>query len=209
MYQNRKYSINFGSRLQEFQKSDKYTDFVICTPTQQLKAHRLVLASSSPYWEAMFSGGFAEHGAESVNLVNISCDVLETILQYVYTGKITLQSDTVQSIYIAADFLQYAHIKKCCLNFIDQDIKANTCLSYFWFADKYMLEDLKIKCKTQMVNQFDLVSAKSEFYELPFEVVCNLVCRDDLQYTSEKRTIMDRECRIKLPRPLIPASFLA
>jgi len=59
-------------------------------------AHRIVLAASSPYFMAMFTRGLAEASRERVVLQSISDRALESLLGFIYTGRIDISRDNVQ-----------------------------------------------------------------------------------------------------------------
>ena len=74
-------------------------------------AHRTVLSAASPYFKAMFSNGLAETdngkvgGCEGgrgggatmeIELRIISSEIFGAILEFIYTGQITLHEDNVQ-----------------------------------------------------------------------------------------------------------------
>ncbi|GBP37602.1 Kelch-like protein 21 [Eumeta japonica] len=50
------------------------------------EAHRLVLAATSPYIEALFSSGLKETNEELVHLTSIPPEVLPTLVDFLYTG---------------------------------------------------------------------------------------------------------------------------
>lgn len=51
------------------------------------KVHRLVLAASSPYFSALFSGGMSEADKEEVQILGVDTDVFEVLLDFIYTGS--------------------------------------------------------------------------------------------------------------------------
>jgi hypothetical protein len=59
-------------------------------------AHRTVLAASSPYFMAMFTRGLAEASRERVVLQSISDRSLESLLGFIYSGRIDISRDNVQ-----------------------------------------------------------------------------------------------------------------
>jgi len=66
-------------------------------------AHRTVLAASSPYFMAMFTRGLAEASRERVVLQSISDRALESLLGFIYSGRIDITRDNVQ----------VSQVKKC------------------------------------------------------------------------------------------------
>lgn len=51
------------------------------------RVHRLVLAASSPYFSALFSGGMREADKEEVHILGVEADVFKILLDFIYTGS--------------------------------------------------------------------------------------------------------------------------
>lgn len=54
---------------------------------RKISAHRVVLASASPYFGAMFTGSLREANEEEITLHKVDGDSLYQLIQYCYTGK--------------------------------------------------------------------------------------------------------------------------
>lgn len=60
LFKGTKYQIEIFKNFREFQETEKFCDIVLKTnerTNKYIKAHKLVLASASPYFRAMFTGG--------------------------------------------------------------------------------------------------------------------------------------------------------
>jgi hypothetical protein len=65
-FKSTRYKNELLTSLKEFQDEEKFCDVYLRTKDGgAIKAHKLVLASASPYFRAMFAGGFKE---------NIACE---------------------------------------------------------------------------------------------------------------------------------------
>lgn len=53
---------------------------------QVFKVHRLVLAASSPYFSALFSGGMREADKDQVQIIGVDTGIFEILLDFIYTG---------------------------------------------------------------------------------------------------------------------------
>lgn len=50
------------------------------------RVHRLVLAASSPYFSALFSGGMREAEKDEVQIIGVDTGIFEILLDFIYTG---------------------------------------------------------------------------------------------------------------------------
>ena len=74
-----------------------------------------MLASVSPYFQAMFTSGFKEShskvvpgdgGMQEILLEGVSSEALGNVLEYIYSGKLELSPLNIQSVLFCASQLQ-------------------------------------------------------------------------------------------------------
>ncbi|KAI2553927.1 ZBTB34 isoform 2 [Pan troglodytes] len=105
------YSSTVLSQLNELRLQGKLCDIIVHIQGQPFRAHKAVLAASSPY--------FRDHSALStMSGLSISViknpNVFEQLLSFCYTGRMSLQLKDVVSFLTAASFLQMqCVIDKC------------------------------------------------------------------------------------------------
>lgn len=61
----------------------------------KVKGHKIIFASASPYFHAMFSS-FEEKEKDIVVLKNLDSTALISIVDYIYTGEIMLNEENIQ-----------------------------------------------------------------------------------------------------------------
>ncbi|XP_071623280.1 kelch-like protein 17 isoform X3 [Heliangelus exortis] len=71
-------------------------DIVLHVGTKEIKAHKVVLASCSPYFHAMFTNEMSESRQTHVTLHDIDPQALEQLVQYAYTAEIVVGEGNVQ-----------------------------------------------------------------------------------------------------------------
>jgi len=89
-----------------FYRSSFLCDVVLIVNGTEFPAHKIMLASCSPYFHAMFTC-FEESKQHKVVLKDIDSKALELLLEYIYTSKVQITEDNVQvrsnSIFVAID----------------------------------------------------------------------------------------------------------
>lgn len=67
---------------------------------------RMLLASVSLYFRSMFTSNFRESRDGEIVLQSVAPSTLESVLNYLYTGEISLSSETAEDLFVAASWLQ-------------------------------------------------------------------------------------------------------
>lgn len=63
----------------------------------EIPAHKMVLASCSPYFYAMFSGfDFEESRQDKITVQGVDYHALQLLVEYVYTAIVEVTEDNVQ-----------------------------------------------------------------------------------------------------------------
>ncbi|TRY95530.1 hypothetical protein DNTS_010987 [Danionella cerebrum] len=97
--------------------------------------HRLVLAASGHYFDALFCGGMIEAHQEQVCIAGVAPEVFETLLEFIYTGSLEVSVDTVQDLMMAADMLQITEALEICSQFLQAHIHPTNCVGIFRFLE--------------------------------------------------------------------------
>lgn len=177
---------NLLAQLNVLRQERILTDVLLCTEQQEMPCHRNVLVSSSPYFRAMFCSNFLESSQTRVNLRGISSHVLAGVLDYVYTGCITITMDVVLPLMQAASMLHYAGLFEACSAFLREQLSPDNCLSMIRLSEILHCESLREKAKEMAARCFSDVAASEDFRELSLpELLCYL--EDDRLCAEEEQ----------------------
>ncbi|PSK42708.1 hypothetical protein B9Z65_5630 [Elsinoe australis] len=76
---------------------EKLSDITIVVSERQIKVHRLVLASQSPYFEALCNGKFQDGSLPEVELIGDDHDDVHDMIKYMYTENIDWSAEDIRS----------------------------------------------------------------------------------------------------------------
>ncbi|XP_056438219.1 kelch-like protein 38 isoform X3 [Gadus chalcogrammus] len=134
----------------------------------------------------MFCSNFLESSQSRVDLKGISPDVLAGIVDYVYTGCITITMDIVLPLMQAASMLHYGRLVEACSLFLQRQLSPDNCLSMIRLSDILHCESLRDRAKEMAVRCFSDVAATEDFCELSLpELMCYL--EDDRLCAEEEQ----------------------
>ncbi|KAK6302828.1 hypothetical protein J4Q44_G00271830 [Coregonus suidteri] len=134
--------------------------------------HKLVLAASSPYFSALFSGWMSEADKEEVQILGVEAQVFEVLLEFIYTGMINVTVENMQELMVAADMLQLSEFLEqiACmdmLEFTENYIHVHfleVCVSdEFWVLSKDQLVKLLRSEELRIEDEYQVFTAAMDW----------------------------------------------
>uniref|UniRef100_A0A8D0E8K6 Kelch like family member 38 n=1 Tax=Salvator merianae TaxID=96440 RepID=A0A8D0E8K6_SALMN len=166
LFRDQDFSSELLKELNILRQNRILTDVILCTSNLEIPCHRNVLASSSPYFKAMFCDNFKETSQEKVNLRGIDSDILHYIVIYVYTGEILVTKKNVLHLMEAASMLQYMKLFEVCSVYLQNQLIPDNCLSLIRLSEFLHCETLQKKAKAMALKCFPEVAISEEMQEL-------------------------------------------
>ncbi|XP_005100559.1 kelch-like protein 12 [Aplysia californica] len=174
------------STMNSLRKANKLCDVVLRVENQRFPAHRIVLAASSDYFNAMFTSSMKEKDKSEIDLLEIPASVMEILLDFVYTETVEVSVENVQELLPAACLLQLTGVKNACCRFLERQLDASNCLGIKVFAESHSCQSLLHAAERFSLRHFHSVIENEEFKTMQFEEVESLVASEDLQVKSEE-----------------------
>ncbi|XP_077312488.1 kelch repeat and BTB domain-containing protein 8-like [Lithobates pipiens] len=171
--------------LKELYFSETLCDVAIRTAEKSFLCHRVVLASVSPYFRALFTCPMKEAELGEVCLWDVPSSVLQTILHYIYTGEVHLTMDNVEELFILSGRLQLMAIQDLCSRYLAKRIDNENCLSIFRLAHSHNHGILLEETMNHIGRNLSSICGKEDFFHLEMDELVNILSSDDLIIDSE------------------------
>lgn len=181
---------NLLEHINRMRDSSELIDIVLVAEGRRFPCHRVVLASFSPYFRAMFTCGLVECNQTEVTLHDITSGSVAIILEYMYTSQLYINNLTVQGVATAAYFMQMEDIFKMCQNYMMDHMDASNCIGIYYFAKQISADDLEARSKKYLYQHFSEVGLHDEVLEVDFHQLMTMIVSDDLNVSREE-SILD------------------
>ena len=96
---------------------------------QVISAHKLVLSSSSPVFEAMFYGELAET-TDSIELPDCEYDSLLELFRYIYSDEVTLSGSNVMGVLYLAKKYMVPSLADRCTKYLHDNLDPSNVFQY-------------------------------------------------------------------------------
>ncbi|XP_072024658.1 kelch-like protein 38 [Amphiura filiformis] len=144
--------------MHELQKKELFCDVAIIVQDKTFHAHKVVLAATSKYFQAMFTSGLQECQQSEATITG-DADSFTVLLDFAYSGLLDVTMVTVLSIMDMAHYLQFDYAMDRCVGFVEgefdaQEIDVKVALEVLTRANLFGLHDLKKNCKKYLAKNF-------------------------------------------------------
>ncbi|XP_026777534.1 kelch-like protein 13 isoform X1 [Pangasianodon hypophthalmus] len=147
--------------------------------------HRAMMASSSDYFKAMFTGGMKEQDLMCIKLHGVNRIGLKKIIDFIYTAKLSLNMENLQDTLEAASFLQILPVLDFCKVFLISGVSLENCVEVGRIASAYNLAEVDKYVNNFILKNFPALLGTGEFVKLPVERLAFALSSNGLRRCSE------------------------
>uniref|UniRef100_A0A665TQI8 BTB domain-containing protein n=1 Tax=Echeneis naucrates TaxID=173247 RepID=A0A665TQI8_ECHNA len=171
--------------MNNLRKQGTLCDVTLVVQGKHFPAHRVVLAAASHFFSLMFTSKMMESMSHEVELRSAEPDIIELLIEFIYTARISVNSSNVQSLLDAANQYQIEPVKKMCVEFLKGQIDATNCLGISALADCMDCPELKAAATDFFQLHFTEVYKLDEFLQLDVTQLTHLLHQDKLTVRAE------------------------
>ncbi|RZF35453.1 hypothetical protein LSTR_LSTR013111 [Laodelphax striatellus] len=118
-------------------------DVTLITEGQAFQAHRVVLASVSDYFRAMFTDAMRESRLSEICVGGVPAAGMRLLLDYAYSSRLSLNLDNIQDVLAAASHIQVVAVVEACSNYLQTQLDLENCVDIATLSETYSLEGLR------------------------------------------------------------------
>ncbi|KAJ8670254.1 hypothetical protein QAD02_001513 [Eretmocerus hayati] len=149
--------------LESILKSEDLSDVDLNVGQQVFHAHKAVLASRSPVFMAMFQNNMHEKLSNCVDIPDISPEVMQILLRYMYTNSVDGVENFADDLMAAAEKYQLEGLKAFLLIERTKVLSDNNVFESLILADRFNAPDLKIECLNYVIEHIDNIQKMRGF----------------------------------------------
>ncbi|XP_065205304.1 speckle-type POZ protein B-like isoform X15 [Planococcus citri] len=136
---------NLYENLASLFENQEFTDVVLSVNGKDFPAHKNILAARSPVFRAMFTHSTKEKELNRVEIEDISEQVVDEMLKYIYTGKCLNLKKFAEGLLAAADKYDLYQLKAMCAKSLFEGLSVENAASVLALADMHGVKELKNK----------------------------------------------------------------
>ncbi|GMS90093.1 hypothetical protein PENTCL1PPCAC_12268, partial [Pristionchus entomophagus] len=162
-------------------------DAKIIVGREIFSAHKDLLVSRIPFFYALFSSNLAESKTGEVTITEFDAATIKSLLDYAYTGRITITEDNVQDLAMGANFWQIESVTDECSDFMRRRLRVANALPI-----QHICRSMGHVKFTPMVDgfidkNFVSVSQTPEFLQLSVEELDGFLHRNSINVDDESQ----------------------
>ncbi|KAI9579394.1 hypothetical protein GQX74_004866, partial [Glossina fuscipes] len=182
---NSAYGSSFLDGLNKMRVEQKYCDFTLEVDGDIVKVHKVAVAIGSPYFARMLENDMEENRAGTVKLEATDLRTIKALIEYVYTGIITLTEDNVEALLSASDRFQIEWVKLECEEYVKRNLNPANCLRILKLCDTPTFTSLYDSVHNYIVDHFDDLIEVEDLLLLSFDEIEKVIKDNQLNVKSE------------------------
>ncbi|XP_029805008.1 actin-binding protein IPP isoform X3 [Suricata suricatta] len=178
------------AQINKMRNGEHFCDVQLQVGKETFKVHRLILAASSPYFAALFTGGMKESSKDVVQILGIDAGIFQILLDFIYTGIVNIGVNNVQELIVAADMLQLTEVVNLCCEFLKGQIDPLNCIGIFQFSEQIACHDLLEFTENYIHVHFLEVHSGEEFLALTKDQLIKILRSEELSIEDEYQVFL-------------------
>ncbi|CAF3279631.1 unnamed protein product [Rotaria socialis] len=169
--------------LGQMWKQSRFCDLMLVVDGSEYLAHRIVLAAFSPKYRALFRERRTDFVTRT-HLRRTTHKGLQLVLNFLYTGELTLTYRNVNDILICAKELDIAKIFEICEEFLSKFEKRHV-FRVLDLSRRYGMKKAFYESHYYLSKNFNECINMKTFLQLPYATIANILADETIQNRDE------------------------
>ncbi|XP_078485855.1 kelch-like protein 38 isoform X2 [Ciona intestinalis] len=188
------HNIDHSSDLLQFANESRqdgcFIDIIIRVGEKNIPANKMVLSCYSKYFNTMFNTEMEEKYKDVVEVHGVDAESVKKLVEFMYTGKININTNNVCDLLAVSDFLQMPSVRKLCIEYLLTTVSPQNCFTIQALSDRFTISKLTEKFNNFVVENYQQVVSSEHFKKLSKDDVIKLLqsthgkVSSDLVYTA-------------------------
>ena len=146
--------------------SATYNDVIVIAQNQRIVANKLVLGCFCPYFEEMLNNAEKDSYVTEMKVPVYDVNTLRLIMDYFYTGTISINYHNVSSILEQAHWFKLNEVMQFCFDYLKKGISCENCFTVRGHAKLYGNSSLECVATNFINNNFQHIINTNSFKQL-------------------------------------------
>ncbi|KAK3760021.1 hypothetical protein RRG08_064694 [Elysia crispata] len=165
-FESREHGKSVLAGLQHLRQMQQLFDVTLVAESKEFHAHRVVLASCSDYFRAMFTDGLKECTQSVINLNGLTASSISHLIDFAYNSSINIDSENVLDVLSGATHVQILPVITACENYLKDHLTLDNCVSTARVAELFCLTHLTHHVHNFVCRNWSTFSLCEEFHHL-------------------------------------------
>ena len=171
--------------LGQLRRRQQFCDVEVKKDGARLPAHRVVLASASPYFLNLLSSDSSKSEIE-VEDPKVDVDALELLVDFIYTSVLRITENTAQALCHASRVLGMDRIERACCKFMTKNLSTQNCITSLQFARENGYGGLHQQCTDFIAGHLEETSKTPGYPSLSATDLTAILRSESLAVTSQQ-----------------------
>lgn len=145
--------------------SESFTDVTLVVEGEEIKAHKVILASRNKVLNSMLIYDTVETKKNVIEIPDADIATFKVFLKYLYTGIVENEDLTLELLILADKYLDQM-LKDTCESFLCKDINLENAIDKILVANRHSCKMLEYTTAVYMANHIDEFMVMPKFEEI-------------------------------------------
>ena len=128
--------------MEDARVNDIFTNVILVSGEREFKAHRVILASQSPFFKARFEQRWKRQD-DKVDMSDVDPNVLEAMISFMYTGEVVDMDSISDELLPVSEEYRLSGLKEMCERSLLKKLSTENAVKYLKLATTHNAENLR------------------------------------------------------------------